>query len=474
MKRSSRKAITVLGACATLAACAAKGPNFARPATPKVGGYAMAGDKAPAGVALTPETRAAGPWWRDLGSSALDAVEAQALRDNPTGAEARADIESAEQQTRVALADRYPTLQGNAAAQRERINTAVFGFTGFPSPTITLLSIGATVSYAPDLFGLTRRRVEEARANAEAAARQADAAYLALTGNVALRAARIAALNAEIDALNAIVADDRASIAILRQAEAAGGSTRIAGLGGAAQLQSDLALAPSVEAQLAEARHELASYVGQPPSAWTAPNFSISDFHVPATIPVVVPSALVRSRPDILAAEADLHAATAQIGVAEANRYPNLNLVAGITQEALTPGSLFGFPATAYNFGPQLTAPLWHGGALKAQQRAAEAEARASLARYQQTVSTAFLQVSNVLAALAEDDRRIAIATTAQANAQASLDATRRAFQLGGEAWGNVIVAQRTLNRARLNLVDAQGLRLQDVIALYAATATRW
>jgi NodT family efflux transporter outer membrane factor (OMF) lipoprotein len=380
----------------------------------------------------------------------------------------------------VVAADRLPKIDANAGAVRERINFAAFGFSGFPglpafsNPTISLYSVGATVSYGLDLFGLTRRRIEVVGAQADAEARRADAAYLALTGNVALQVVRIAGLREEIAVLGDIVADDRASIDVVRAAQAAGGESRTAGLGGQAQLEADQALAPPVERDLAQARHQLAGLVGRSPATWTAPDFAFAAFTPPTAIPVALPSGLVRGRPDILAAEADVHADTARIGVATANLYPNINLVAGLTQEALTPGSLFSFDSTAYDFGAQVTAPIFHGGALRAERRAAQAEARASLARYRQTVSKAFVQVADVLTNLAEDDKRLATASSQEATARAALSDAETAYRLGGGPRAQIVVARRRLDQIRLSKVESAGRRLEDIVALYAATATDW
>ena len=416
----------------------------------------------------------------DLGSTKLDAVMQQALRDNPSVAEAVATLDRARAEEDVADADRKPKIDANAGAIRERINIQAFGFSGFPgfpaipNPTISLFSVGASVSYGLDLFGLTRRRIEAADAAADAEARRADAAYLALTGNVALQAVKIAGLRAELGVLNDILADDRASIDIIRKAQAAGGQSRTAGLGGLAQLEADQALAPPVEQNIAKARHALAGLVGQAPSAWQAPDFTFSEFTVPGSIPISLPSQLIRARPDILAAEADLHAATARVGVATANLYPNINLVAGLTQEALTPGSIFSFGSTAYNFGAQVTAPIFHGGALKAERRAAEAQARVLLARYQQTVSRAFMEVADVLTALAQDDVRLAIDQTREATARTALADAKSAYALGGSPRADIVVAQRRVDLARYNTLEAAALRVEDVVTLYAATAMDW
>jgi NodT family efflux transporter outer membrane factor (OMF) lipoprotein len=464
----------VLAAGLILGGCAAVGPTFKPPAAPAVAGYAAPGDRSAAIAVLDPRERAAGPWWRALGSEALDTVMARALAGNPTAAAARASLAQARARTDQARGALAPEVTAAAGYQRERIDIAALGFPGFPSPTIGLYSIGPSVSYNLDLAGGGRRRVEATRAHAEAEGFRADAAYLALTGNVALQAVTIAALNAQIAGVGTVVDDDRKALSILNAAEAAGGGARTAALGGRLRLQQDLARLQPLEQSLAEARHALSLLAGEAPGAWSPPDFALDGFRSPATIPVALPSALVRRRPDIRAAEADLHADTAQIGVATAALYPDIRLSAGLAQEALSPGSLFGFGSTAYNFGPSASVPIFDGGALRAGREAARAQAAQSLAVYRQTVTAAFVQVADVLSAIAQDDDRMTVLDRAERDARASLEDARAAYRLGGTALANVLVADRQWREASLARVDAQGRRLADIIALYGATAADW
>ena len=325
------RALAVSASALTLAACRTVGPNFKAPAAPSgaaAAGYAMAGDAAAPGVRLSPDARTAGPWWQVFGSPELDGAIRQALANSPSVAEARATLERSQAEARAVRGAQFAQVDANAAAERERINLAAFGFSGFPgsrrcpSPTINLFSVGGSVSYDLDLFGGHKRATEAANARADAAARQADAAYLSLSGNVAMQAMRIASLRAQIAESNAIVADDRRVIDIVRKAEAAGGEAHTALSGGVAQLAEDEALLPPLQRDLDAARHQLALLVGKAPAEWTAPDFDLAQFTPPDDIPVSLPSSLIRTRPDILAAEADLHAATAAIGVAVANQYP--------------------------------------------------------------------------------------------------------------------------------------------------------
>jgi len=477
LSNSSRNLLLAAVSALAVGACQTVGPDFKAPEAPKGAagaGYAMAGDAAAPGARLDPEARVAGPWWQAFGSPELDETVRLALSDSPSVAEAKATLERYQAEARAARGAQLPQVEGTAGAQRERINTQAFGFTGFPSPTISLYSVGATVSYDLDLFGGARRRTEEAQARVDEAARQADAAYLSLSGNVALQAMKVAGLRAQIAAVQAVIDGDRQTVEMVRKAQAAGGEAPSATTGAQAQLAEDEALIPPLQRQLDQARHQLALLVGKSPAEWSAPEFDMARLTAPAEIPVALPSTLVRRRPDILAAEAELHAATAAIGVAVANQYPDLKLSANLTQSAIKPENIFDYSSSGWNLLSGVTAPIFSGGTLKAQRQAAEAEARASLARYQQTVLRAFVQVSDALAALATDQQQADALTRAQASAESNVRDAENAYRLGGGSMMQVVDARRQLSRARRALAEAQGLRFSDMVTLYAATAADW
>jgi len=274
--------------------------------------------------------------------------------------------------------------------------------------------------------------------------------------------------------VRSVVADDRRVLDLIHRAERAGGEAPSAIAGGEAQLAEDEALLPPLLRELTAARHQLALLTGKSPAEWTAPDFDMAQLTPPASTPVSLPSDLVRRRPDILAAEADLHAATADVGVAVANQYPDVRLSASLTQAARHPEDLFKYTASGWNIGPGLTAPIFHGGTLRAERRAAEAEARAAMARYQRTVLTAFVQVSDVLAALESDQQQIDALTRAVRAAESSARDAQTAYRLGGGSLLQVLDAQRTLSRSRRALMQAQGQRLADFVQLFTATAADW
>ena len=473
MTRSKPLIAALLGATA-LAGCKAVGPDFQTPAAPMTPGYLMQGD-APSNLArLSPDERVAGAWWKSFGSADLDRVMDQALAGNQTVAAANASLERLRQLAIAAHGAQLPQVDFNAGIQGERINIASLGFAGFPNPTLGLYSIGATVSYDPDLFGGLRRNSEAAAAQAENQARQADAAYLTLTGQTTMAALQIATVRAEIAATQQTVDEDRKVVELVRQAEEAGGEAPSATVSARAQLAQDEAGLPPLRQQLAQARHQRAPLVGQAPADWAAPDFDLAGFTVPAEVPVSLPSALVRRRPDILAAEANLHVATALLGVATAAQYPDLRLTANITQTAIPPANLITYGASGWTLAAGLTQPIWDGGRLKAEKRAAQAAANEALIRYHGTVVAAFTQVADVMSAITQDDAELAALASAEDVAGNAVRDDENAFRLGGGALLPVLDDERRLQMARRARVIAEGRRLADIAQLYVATAADW
>ncbi|MEJ0022505.1 MAG: efflux transporter outer membrane subunit [Alphaproteobacteria bacterium] len=471
------KSMAALASGALLAGCAV-GPNFKQPLAPTVTSYTMQGDDTLAATpASTPETQV---WWRAFNAPVLDDVMKQAIAGNQNLAEAEATLRAARASESAARGGAFPQVDLNAGAHREQVNLSAFGFTGFPgitleNPLINLYSVGTSVSYDLDVFGGRKRQIEGADARRAAAAARTDAAYLTLTGRVAQTVFDIASLRGEIDAVNAIVEDDRRNLDMVHKAEDAGGAAPSAGLGANAQLAEDLGELPDLKQKLAVARHQLAVLLGKTPAEWTAPDFDLAAFAGAPVSPVSVPSELVRRRPDILAAEAELHAATADVGVATAALYPNISLTASITQSALGDTTdLFRRDASGWSIGGGLLAPVFHGGTLRADKHRAEAQADAALARYRQAVLNAFMQVADQLAALAHDDEELAARQAALDSADANLRSNRGGFEKGGVSLLNVLDAQRQRSRAARLLAESQGRRLRDLGLLAVASAAPW
>jgi NodT family efflux transporter outer membrane factor (OMF) lipoprotein len=477
-RNTSRAVCAVLSlAAAGLSGCVV-GPNFTRPAAVGQKGYAMAGDEAaPMDIALGAPV-AAGPWWRVFASPQLDRTMALALAGNPTLTIANANLAEARSAVVASRAGLLPQLDANAGAERERLNFASFGLSSFPgipaNPTVDLYSVGLTASYLLPTSGGTKRQIESAGARAQAQRHQADAAALTLTGQVATEAATIASLRAQIATEQAILADDRQTIALARKAIQAGGAPQGRRVSAQSQLAIDEAYLPPLQQQLALARHALALLVGKSPADWTAPDFDLAELKAPPAIPVSLPSELVRRRPDILAAEAQLHAATADIGVATARLYPSMTLSGSVLQSSLTPDKIFNFTSTGYSLGVGLTQPIFDGGRLRAERRETIAARNAALAVYEQTVLRAFGQVADLMQALAHDDDAIASETRACEAAAANLKLAQAGYGEGGLGFLPVIDAERDYNTARRRLVEAQGQRYLDAIQLFIATGADW
>jgi NodT family efflux transporter outer membrane factor (OMF) lipoprotein len=289
-----------------------------------------------------------------------------------------------------------------------------------------------------------------------------------------MAALEIATIRAEIAAAQQTVAEDQKVIDIVHAAQAAGGEAPSASVSAKAQLAEDEAALPPLRQQLAQTRHALAQLVGQAPGDWSPPEFDLTSFAAPSAAPISLPSSLVRRRPDILAAEADLHAATADIGVATAQLYPDIRITANLAQTALSPTSLFTYNGTGWTLAGGIAQPIFHGGALKANRRAAIDAANAALARYKGTVIAAFTQVADVMSAIAQDDAEIAAQAHAQDEAAAAVRDDETAYKLGGGALLPVLDDERQLQAARRTLVLAQGRRLADIAQLYVATAADW
>ena len=462
-----------------LGACAAVGPNFTPPAAPTASTYAQAGDKPTPGADLG--GRIAGDWWALLASPEIDATVRQAMAGNRDLETARASLDQARDAV-MSQASRA-TLDANGTLARQRVNLTSFGFAQFPgpngpikleNPTFTMYSFGLSGRYDLDVFGGRRREHESLQARAEAQALQTDAAYLTLTAQVVSQAIDIASLRAQIAAAEDIMASDQANLDMVGKSYKLGGGTRLDVTTVQTQLSEDQGTITPLRQRRATARHALALRVGRAPADWAPPDFDLERIGQPKTLPVSLPSELVRDRPDIRAAEARLHAATAEIGVAQADLYPKLSLTGSITQGALTPANLFSYGATGFGIGPQVSIPLFRGEELRAKKRMAEDAARAALATYEQTVLKAFVQVADSLQAIANDDIVIADAERAYGSASDSLRLQRLRYDDGKVALLPVLDAQRSWSRTRLGLIRARAQRLQDSAALLYAVSHSW
>ena len=460
-------AALAFGVCG-LSACTV-GPNFTRPAAPATTAYTAEPE------AVAPEQRIAlgrdiaGQWWTLFASQPLNDVIRQAITDNYSLAAAHETVAQAEQLVKSEAGGLYPQLGVSGQVGRQQYGVALFGPLNFSIPAFTYYEVGPTLSWTPDIFGAKRRAVERQRALAEYQTHELDAAYVTLTGNVVGQALEIAAAKAELDVALQIIQQDQETLHLVQAAFQAGSGTRVEILAAQSQLDTDRTLLPPIAQRLSVARHALSILVGKAPAEWAPPDFVLANFALPPDLPVSLPSELARRRPDILAAEANLHAASAAVGVAVANLYPKITLTANTMQEALTPGGLFDLGNNAWAMAAGLTAPLFSGGTLTAEKRAAEHAYQAALAEYHDTILRAFQDVADSLTGIAHDGEAAASQQQAVTTAEASLDLARRSYQAGNTGLLQIQEASRQLAQAQMALTRAQHLRLLDTARLFVA-----
>ena len=464
---------------ALLASCAV-GPDFTAPDGPETKGYTEDGiPKTEMPDAKEKEQRFVlgkkinGDWWQLFHSERLNSVLQQAVAGNQSLVAARATLAQSLEVVAEARGILFPQLDLSAGAQRQVFSNAFIGQPGKTAP-FNLFTIGPTVSYALDPFGGNLRRIEQQQATAHYQDYELDAAYLTLTGNAATQALTIASARAQIKAVETIINDDKENLRLVQSELQAGEATQIDVEQANSQLAADRTLLPPLRQQVSVARHALSVLVGRLPAAWVPPDFDLEEFTLPEELPVSLPSDLARQRPDILASEAQLHAASAAIGVATAQLYPNINLSASFTQEALSVSPLFQAENSIWSIGGQLLAPVFHGGTLEAQKRAAVDAFDGALANYKQTVLSSFGQVADVMEALSHDAELLEAQRRALESAETSLRLTRTTYQYGNVGVLLVLDAQRLTEQARLGYVRAQAQRYLDTVQFLTAMGGGW
>jgi NodT family efflux transporter outer membrane factor (OMF) lipoprotein len=471
---------------AALAGCAV-GPDFVRPAAPKTDGYLT--EPLPSdtgggeGVASTVQHLRPGEdlpaeWWVAFHSDPLDALIRDALKNSPTVAAAQAALRQA-RETATATRDSllYPGAELDLGVTRERLSSAALGIPASvagSSQTLTIYNAAINASYTPDIFGGARRQVEGARAQADYQRQELESAYLSLTSSLVTTAVMEASLRGQLKATQEILAAEEEELRIARAQFQAGAIGRNAVLTSQTQLAQTRAGVAPLEKALAQTRHQLAILSGRLPNATDLPQFTLDSFTLPDDLPVSLPSALVHQRPDILAAEAQLHAACAAVGVATANMYPQLPLTASIGSEPLTLGQLFDSSSLVWSAGASLIQPLFLGSELAARRRAAAAAYDQATAQYRQTVLSAFQNVADALQALQSDAAALESQSQADAAALASLNLTNDQFRIGAASHLDLFIAQSQYNQTHLALISAQAARFADTAALLQAMGGGW
>ncbi len=424
------------------------------------------------------ETIAEGPeipekWWSIFHSSELDQVLDGAVSRNFTFQAALARLRESEDSLKAGYGVFYPQIDGSFNATRQKSNPQSFGG-NFPSTVFNLFTLSGTVTYALDIFGGARRAAEGLRAQVEYQKYTAAAAYLTLTSNLVNALIARAAYQVQVDATMDLVRAQKEEVE-LTKAQVKAGTTPYSGLLSIeGQLYATQATIAPLLQKLDQTNHLLATLVGKTPAEWTAPGILLADLNLPDNLPLSLPSELVRQRPDILAAEAHLHYASAQVGVATANLYPSFTLSGAYGQNNRTLGDLLKGGSNFWNLGAGITGPIFHGGTLRAQKAAAVEEFKASTSDYRQTVLSAFAQVADTLRGLTHDAEALDAQSRAQTATSEAFKLIRANYRSGVSNYIQVLTANTQYLQSRVNYAQAVGQRLQDGVALYVALGGGW
>jgi len=453
------------------------GPRFSRPPAPVVTTYspepfpaqtASAAGAQGGAQRLSENANVGTRWWAHLGVPALDTLIAQSLEASPTLAATEATLRQAQElYAAQAGSTRYPTADATLGEQRQRFNPGALGQAGEPRE-FTLLSASVAVRYKLDLTGGNARALEALAARTDYRRFQLTGARLTLAASIASAAIAEARLSAQVDEMESALRDDDEQLALSRERLRLGAASPDEVLGRQLQAEQSRASVPAQRKLLQQTAHLLAVLAGRAPGAGDMPRFALETFVLPSDLPLVIPSELVRRRPDIQAAEALLHAANAEYGVAVSRLYPQINLSASVGSQALSSGALFGSGSMVWSLLGQLTQPLLNKG-LPSEARAARAAFDAAAANYQSVVLESLRNVADALLALDNDAQSFAALATADAAARGALESVRRQYALGAASYVQVLSARQQSHQTRLALVAARAQRLVDTVALYQA-----
>ncbi len=466
-----------------LSACAV-GPDFKTPDAPKAARYTehalpatTASAQAAAGLPqrIVDGRDIPAQWWTLFHSPALNSLIEEALKNNPNLQQAEAALRAAQENVAAQQGAYYPSVSANftPSRQKDALGT-VTSNAASGAGVYNLHTVQLNISYVPDVFGGNRRQVESLQAQSDAQRFEREAAYLSLTSNVVAAAVQEAALRAQIAATEKMVKLEQETLDLTKRQSELGAVPEAAVAAQLAVLAQTQAQLPPLQKQLAQQRDLIAALAGRLPVDMPHETFELSALQLPQELPLSLPSQLVRQRPDVRAAEENLHAASADIGVAAANMLPQFSLTAGGGSVATQLSDLFKSGTGFWNLAGGVTQPLFQGGTLLHRKRAAEAAYDAAAAQYRATVIAAFQNVADTLQALHADADALQAAATAERAAADSLAIARRQVELGDMAYITLLSAEQNYQQATLNLAQAQANRYADTAALFQALGGGW
>ncbi|THD80515.1 MAG: efflux transporter outer membrane subunit [Phenylobacterium sp.] len=476
------RAVAAALAALLLASCAA-GPDFKKPAPPTVSSYTappvsttVATPNVTGGEAQRFASGADIPadWWTLFHSRSLNDLVEAALVNNHDLKAAQAALAQAHETTLAQRGAYFPTVTAGFAGSRQRTPDSLAPTPATNATQYSLFTPQVSVAYAPDVFGLNRRGTEAVKAQEQAARFQMIAAQLTLTSNVAVAAIQDASLRSQIEATRELIGLNTKIVEILRYQQAKGYSSGLDVAAQESQLAQVTAALPPLLKQAAQQHDLLAVLTGRYPSEAPAEDLELSGLTLPQDLPLSLPSVLVAQRPDVRQAEANMHAASAQVGVAAANRLPNIQLTANAGSTALAIGQVFGPGTSFWALGAALTAPIFDGGTLKHQEGAAKAAYVQAAEQYRSTVLTAFQNVADTLTAIEQDAEALKASAAAADAAKVTLELSQRQWRDGYASYLTLLSAEQAYQQARINLVQAQANRYADTAALFQALGGGW
>lgn len=471
--------VLVVALTARLLAGCTVGPDFTEPAKPEAQRYTSEPQPTAmpsalgAAQYLKADAEVPGDWWSLFHSSDLDAMMGEAFKGNPGLQSAQAALRQSQDNLRAGYGVFFPQAGLSFDAARQRESTARPGSRGFPG-VFNLFTLGATISYALDVFGGERRQVEALGAEVDYQRNVARATWLTLSSNIVNTLVARAAYQEEIEATRQLIDLETQQVAIA-QARATAGTVPYSNvLSMQSQLATSQATLPPLQQKIDQADHLLAMLLGRFPSEWQATELRLDSFSLPGELPLSLPSSLVRQRPDILQAEARMHAASADIGVATAAMFPSFSLTGSYGGASATFSNLSASDNRFWDIGPTVDVPIFQGGALVARRQAAVAAYEKSAADYRGTVLAAFVQVADTLKALQHDAESLAAYDAALKTAKDALDLVQANFSAGLVGYLEVLTADTQYHQAQIARIQALALRYQDTSALFVALGGGW
>ena len=413
-------------------------------------------------------------WWRTFRSPALNALVEQSLNNNPTLQSAIASLRAANQAVYAQQGHFFPFVQANFNPTRQLTAAPISPVLNNAVNPFNLVTAQVAVSYTFDIWGLNRRTVEELKAMADNQRFQVEAAYLTLAANVAVAAINEASLRGQIDATNQLITINTKMLDILQRQLKEGYANRNDVALQEAALAQVKATLPPLRKALQVQRDALAALIGVYPSQEPRETFRLTDLHLPEDLPVSLPAQLVEQRPDVRAAQEQLHAASAAIGVATANILPNVTIGANAGYMGTALPGLFSAPNLFWELAGDATQTAFDGGILLHELQQSKDTYHAAAWSYKGTVLGAVQNVADALRAVENDADALKAARDFERAAKISFDLAQQQMQTG---YANILIlltAQQTYLQAVIQVVQARAARLNDTAALYQALGGGW